>query len=100
MELMNTEVMTTRCSWFPDCVCGSLWLHWQIRLTEMWESDPLSPGELDVAEVVLFEMLRCVADSGCTDLAWRQSARRQLTHPAFDRQHRLLKEKRARWYQQ
>jgi hypothetical protein len=87
------------CHRFPDCVCGSIWAHWQIRMTEMWEDNPPSQGEIDVAEMTIYDMLRCIRDCN-VDPAMRWNAQRQLSYPAFDRQHHLLRERIAKWHQQ
>jgi hypothetical protein len=89
--------LSKTCRRFPHCYCGELWAYWQNRIAEVWESNPPTSAEIDVAETVLFEMLRCVSD--CRHSAGSQAAQRQLAHPTFDRQHKLLEERRRRWQQ-
>jgi hypothetical protein len=86
------------CRSFPNCWCGGTWLHWQDRIEELWEDNPPSRGERDAAEIVLYDMLCCIAD--CDNPAMSRNAQQQLTHPYWERQHRLLRERKAKWHQQ
>jgi hypothetical protein len=100
-EWRQFEGMNLTCCRFPyDCNCARLWLHWQNRIAEVWEDNPPTPAEIDVAETILFDMLSCIAGSRCRDPKLRENAQRQLEHPAFARQRRLREERTAKWRQQ
>ena len=90
------------CRLFPDCLCGQMWCHWQHRMFEVWDKHPPPPAECDVAETVIFDMLKCICE--CHDAKWRRKARRELNHPVFARQHQLAwrdeQERRMRHRQQ
>jgi hypothetical protein len=71
-------------------------------MADVWEDNPPSDAEMDVAETILYDMLRCVCDT-CWDTRMRTKAEKQLNHPVFARQHQIAwkkeQERRRRFKQ-